>query len=53
MDEIEVRCPNCRKLLLKVSGYCCIIYIICPRCGVKVKWPVMTGEVLPQNSDES
>lgn len=48
-DFIEVRCPNCDKRLLDVSGPCCIIITICPRCKVKIRWPVMVGEIVEES----
>ena len=31
---MEIRCDNCRKLLLKVSGdFTGKLEIVCPRCG--------------------
>ena len=46
MDWLEVRCPECDKLLFKVIWLGAIIEIVCPRCGTMVRWPTIAPEIV-------
>lgn len=50
MNWLEVRCPTCHKLLLKINGLCCIIEVACPKCKLLVRWPVLAAEVVPRRN---
>lgn len=41
----EIRCPKCRRLLLKVRGIA-EIEIVCHRCGSLVIWPQLNLAVI-------
>lgn len=43
----ELRCPKCRRLLLKVRGIA-EIEVVCHRCGAKVIWPNLEMVVVVQ-----
>lgn len=43
----EVRCPQCDRLLLRVSGLARDIEIKCPRCGIVVVWPRASPVTIP------
>lgn len=45
MNWIDVRCPSCNKLLLKVLGLGSIIEVKCARCEAMVTWPSMRAEI--------
>lgn len=44
---IEVRCPQCGKLLFKADGFGSRIEAYCPRCKVQISWPSPRPEVVP------
>lgn len=41
----EIRCPKCRRLLLKVRGIA-EIEIVCHRCGSLVIWPQLNLAII-------
>lgn len=46
-DEFkEVRCPSCKRLLFKIEGLGCIVEIICPKCKVMSRWPILAAEIV-------
>lgn len=47
MDEIEVRCPQCKRLLFKVQGFGARVTCKCERCKSLVRWPSTAAEVVP------
>jgi len=42
---VEVRCPHCNKLLLKIDLGLAQIEVKCHRCDLIVTWPTMRGEI--------
>ena len=44
--SIDVRCPNCDKLLFIAYGLGTIIQIMCPRCRKKIIWPCIYAEMI-------
>lgn len=50
IDLIDVRCPNCRKLLLRAAPGS-LLEIKCERCKMLVAWPTLTAEIKTQSSE--
>lgn len=45
-ESKEVRCPSCKRLLFKIKGLGCIVEIICPKCKVMSRWPILAAEIV-------
>lgn len=49
---IDVRCPQCEKLLFRAEGMGSVIETRCPRCSVTVRWPSLGAVVVREPSAE-
>jgi len=49
LEMREIRCPRCKRLLLKVRG-AAEIEIVCHRCGAKVQWPNLDMAIVVQEA---
>lgn len=49
---IEIRCPQCNKLLFKAEGFGTQIEGYCWRCKIHILWPSNVAQVLPKPLDE-
>ena len=45
---IDVRCPNCQKLLFQVDRLGSVVKTKCPRCGAMVQWPALEPALVPR-----
>ena len=48
---IEIRCPQCNKLLGKTEAPGPRIEIVCPKCKVLVAWPSLRAEIVTPDPD--
>lgn len=46
---IDVRCPQCGKLLFKAQGFGTQIEAHCPRCKINLLWPANVAEIIPSD----
>lgn len=50
---IEVRCPQCNKLLLRVAGMGSLVETKCDRCGAMVRYPKLAPEIFSTEKEET
>ena len=51
MEWLEVRCPKCHKLLLRIFGLGCLLEVKCSRCDTLVAWPSLTSEIKESSNE--
>ena len=51
VEWLEVRCPNCHKLLARILWFGCILEVKCDRFKMLVTWPSLTAEI--KSSEEN
>ncbi len=52
IELIEVRCPNCNRLLLRMGGFG-LVEIRCPKCKALVRYPKLVPEIFSSEKEES
>lgn len=50
LDWVDVRCPDCNKLLFKIYGLA-VVETVCPRCGAKSEYPTLSPRITNKFSE--